>query len=91
MATDTSWTRRAARLVLGLGLVALGLWIASHADRGPGRVGEVFRRARERGHPSGALFYTELEDWRSIDRHATTAHGRRDTVTGAAGSAPTPP
>lgn len=87
---------RVARLVLGLGLVALGIWVASHADRGPGRLGDVFRRARARGHDTGAMFYTELEDWQSIALATPTAREPRvgsgtGPVTAADGSAPIPP
>ena len=61
---------RPARLAAGvLGLAALAL-LLSQADRLPGPAGDAIRRNAAADRDAAALFYTEVNGWRSWSDNA---------------------
>ena len=75
---------RAGRLVAGLLALAGLALLLSQAVRLPGPAGGVLRRNAAGGRDAAALFYTDVDGWR------TWTAGRNGRGTDAAAETPTP-
>ncbi len=79
---------RWVRLTVTAGALWLLLWALTSAHRVPGAAGTVLRSNLARDRDAGAMIYTDLGDWRDLERAVRAARrGRPGAVRAGPGSA----